>query len=305
MEENREETTEKKESQLENKEVKEVRKLQFHWYFLGFFIIYMGSFLPSGLMIFFYMSMIFVPFFMNISNLIILFTDIRPILIVITLPLFLIACYVLHLLLIGVFTRFLWQLTEKISPSEEGIIPRSIPSKKLNFYHIRSFLIKYGKNVFIKGPFPWLANWFFTYVGSNVIGKGTTIEEQVCGDKFCEVGNNCYIGPNSVLTTHLVEGVMGRITYFKIKVGDNSVFTALGCVAPGGYLEANTYLLPYASCFKYSHLKGNNYYFGIPVRKIFRKKVIEYLKLSEEDLEKEKSIIKKQSEKKEIGEHHE
>ena len=303
MEENVEETT-TKDSQQEENEVQEVRKLQFHWYFLGFFIIYMGSFLPSGLIIFFYMTFVFVPYFMNVSDPIILFTEIQPILIVITLPLFLIACYVLHLLLVGFFTRFLWQLTERISPSEEGIIPRSIPSKKLNYYHIRSFLIKYGKNAFIKGPFPWLANWFFTYVGSNVIGKGTTIEEQVCGDKFCEVGDNCYIGPNSVLTTHLVEGVMGRITYFKIKVGDNSVFTALGCVAPGGNLEANTYLLPYASCFKYSQLKGDNYYFGIPVRKIFKKKVMEYAKLTKEDLDKEK-ILREQLKSQEVKEDHE
>ena len=158
------------------------------------------------------------------------------------------------------------------------MIPRSAPSKTLNYYTIRSFIIKYPKNLFVKGMFPWLTNSMFNFVGTNKIGKNTTIEEQLCGDKFVEVGHNCYIGVNSILTTHLVEGVNGRIAYFKIRVGDNSTFTAKGCVAPGGNLGDHTYLLPFASAFKFSQLKGENFYFGLPLRKIFRKKIMNYLK---------------------------
>ena len=78
-------------------------------------------------------------------------------------------------------------------------------------------MIKYGKNSFTKGIFPWLSNWFFNTVGSNKIGKGTTLEESVGMDKFIEVGENCYFGVNSTLASHLIQGIFGNITYFKIK----------------------------------------------------------------------------------------
>lgn len=285
-------------------EIKEEIRLQFHWYFLGFFIIYWGSFLVPGFILIYYILIIFLPNFLEVRTLVTLFTNLTPIIVVIATPLVLIGCYLVHMLLVGVFTRVLWRLTEKKSPSKEEIIPRSVPSKTLNFYHIRSFLIKYGKNIFIKGPFPWLANWFFNFIGSNIIGKGSTIEEEVCADKFCEIGKNCYIGVNSVLTTHLVEGIFGRITYFKIRIGDNCTFTALGMVAPGGKFGDNTYFFPYGGALKYSEIKGDNYYFGTPIRKIFKKKVMEYLGLTEEDFKKEQILREKQQQLKEKSEIH-
>ncbi|GAG87229.1 unnamed protein product, partial [marine sediment metagenome] len=38
-------------------------------------------------------------------------------------------------------------------------------------------MIKYGKNAFMKGFFPWLVNWFLNFVGAGVVDKGTTFEE--------------------------------------------------------------------------------------------------------------------------------
>ena len=92
-----------------------------------------------------------------------------------------------------------------------------------------------------------------------------------------------------------MEGVKGRIAYFKIKVGDNSTFTAKGCVAPGGNLGEHTYLLPFASAFKFSQIKGENYYFGLPLRKIFKKKIMDYLQISKEDFDREKEYRDKQN----------
>ncbi|MHA1757845.1 MAG: hypothetical protein ACTSVV_13800, partial [Promethearchaeota archaeon] len=53
-------------------------------------------------------------------------------------------------------------------------------------------------------------------------------------------------------------------------------------------------LLPLASASKYNDLKGNNYYFGIPLRKIFKKKVAEYLGLTPEQLKMQEDMAKKQ-----------
>ena len=167
-------------------------------------------------------------------------------------------------------------------------------------------MIKYGKNTFTKGIFPWLSNWFFNFVGSNQIGKGTTLEESVGNDKFINIGENCYIGVNSTLASHLIQGIFGNITYFKLEIGNNVTSATMSQIGPGSEIDDNAFLLPLASTSKHSILKGNNYYFGIPLRKIFRKRIMQYLGVSPKDLEineniegyKDKPLLKKLKEQK-------
>ena len=277
--------------------VKEEIKLQAYWHALSFFSTYLGSYFIPGIIFFSYLLFLFYPHVLQISDIIILFTSPIPLIILLMIPVVIILCYLIHLFFAALITRQWWALTEKHQPSKDGIIPRNIPSKTLNYYHIRSFMIKYPKNLFVKGIFPWLTNWMFNYTKTNKIGKRTTIEEQVCGDKFMEIGENCYIGPNSVLTSHLVEGIFGNIAYFKIKLGNNITMAALNCIAPGADIKDNAYLLPLAAASKFNSLKGNNYYFGIPLRKIFKKKVMEYLQLTEEDLKRDEILKQKLKEK--------
>jgi len=278
--------------------IKEEIKTQPYWHVITFFSTYIGSYLIPGVIFFIYVLFLFIPNVLNTSNPITLFTELIPLFSLLIMPVVLMGCYLIHLSLVCIITRFWWRLTEKNVPSKDGVIPRNIPSKTLNYYHIRSFMIKYPKNSFVKGLFPWLTNWMFNFIGTNKIGKGTTIEEQTCGAKFIEVGDNCYIGINSILTSHLVDGIFGNISYFKIKLGDNVTFSALNCIAPGTEIGDNTYLLPIASAGKYSVLKGNNYYWGIPLRKIFRKKIIEYLKLTPKDFQIDEEIKQKQHQSK-------
>ncbi|MFX1385478.1 MAG: hypothetical protein ACFFBP_23930, partial [Promethearchaeota archaeon] len=216
-------------------------------------------------------------------------------------PIAIITSYILHLVFIGVFTRLFWRFTERMCPTKDGIILRSVPSDTLNYYHLRSFMIKYGKYAFTKGMFPWLANWFYNFVGSNKIGKGSTIEEEIVADKYIDVGDNCYIGVNSAICSHVVEGIFGRIPYFEIKIGDNVTMSVFNIVGPGGDIKDNSYFLPLASVAKHQTTKGNNnYYFGLPARKIFQKKIMKYLKITDEDIENDKQLTKKQQEKKNI-----
>ncbi len=268
--------------------IKEEVKLQFHLYITLFMMLYVGSFIPSAILFMLYIIFFFIPSFLDNPNFFALFTELKPLVALLVMPLIIIISYLLHLFFIALIMRFFWKITEKKSPSKDGIIPRNIPSKILNFYHIRSFLIKYPKNVFIKGAFPWLSNWFFNFIGSSKIGKGTTIEEQIAGDRFIDIGKNCYIGVNSTLTSHLVEGTFGNIPYFKIKIGDNVTLSGLSIVAPGCEIGDNAYILPLSAAAKFNILKGNNYYFGLPLRRIFKKKIMEYLELTEEDLNKDK-----------------
>lgn len=274
--------------------IKEEIKLQPYWHLISFFSTYLGSYLIPGIIFFIYILFLFIPFVLNTSNPIKLFTELGPLISLFLMPLILIGCYIIHVYFASLITRFWWRLTEKNCPTKDGIIARNIPSKTLNYYHIRSFMIKYPKNSVIKGPFPWLINWMYNFIGTNKIGKGTTIEEQTCGGKFIEVGDNCYIGVNSILSSHLVDGVFGNISFFKVKLGDNITLSTLNCMAPGTEINDNAYLLPLACTSKFNILKGNNYYFGIPLRKIFKRKIQEYLQLSEADFKMDEELKKKQ-----------
>jgi acetyltransferase-like isoleucine patch superfamily enzyme len=274
----------------QNEEIKEEVKLQYHLYILIFACIFYCSWLIPGICFFFYLLQFFLPYVLETTNILSIFIEVKPLITFLTMPLVLIGCYLLHLFLLGLTTYLFWKFTEKMSPSISGIIPRNVRSRAADYYHIRSFMIKYGKNSFMKGALPWLSNWFFNFVGSNNIGKGSTLEESLVNDKFALVGKNCYFGVNSALASHLVQGIFGNISYFQIKVGDNVTGSAMAGIGPGSEVSDNSYFLPLASTSKHSIIKGNNYYWGIPMRKIFRKKIIKYLGLTPKDLERNENI---------------
>ena len=283
----------------ETEVTKEKINLQFHWYLSIFFVIYYLSYLVSGIIFMAYILLVFIPHVLLVDNLIVIFTNLDSLLAFMALPLVIVLSYLSHLFIVGLITRIIWRFTEKRSPTKDGIIPRNIPSKTANYYHIRSFMIKYGKNAFMKGVFPWLANWYFNFVGTGIIDKGSTLEESVVTDKRINVGRNCYIGVNSALSSHFVEGTFGNIVYFEIKLGDNTTLGGFNNIAPGCELSDNSYLLPIAAATKHNKTKGNNYYFGMPLRRIFHKKIMNYLKVSENDLNRAEELRVKQENEKE------
>ena len=286
------------------KVIREDIRLQYHWYLTIFFIIYYFSWLIPVFLFFGYVNFAFLPYFLEANNFFTIFLDIKSLLSLFLMPLVIVTCYLIRLITVGIFTRIFWRITEKISPTKDGIIPRNIRSKVADYYHIRSFMIKYGKNLFTKGLFPWLAKWFFNFIGASKIGKETTIEESVGSDKFINVGKNCYVGVNSTLASHLIQGVFGNISYFEIKLGDNVTLAGMNQIGPGSSIHTDSYLLPLASTSKHSIIKGGkNYYFGIPLRKIFKRKIMEFLNLTPEDLEKNENFeeyIQKMKEEKKV-----
>jgi len=277
---------------------KEEISLNLVWYLFAFLSIYLGSYIIPGIIFMVYVLFFFVPNFLDVPNIISLFTQLDSLLTLLLWPFVIVVCYLLRLFFMGLITRIIWRYTERKSPSKDGIIPRNIQSKTLEYYHKRSFIIKYPKNTFVKGFFPWLYNWLINFVGSGKIGKGTTIEESVVSDKFIDVGRNCYIGPNVSLASHLVEGIFGNISYFEIKIGDNVTAPGENAIGPGVEIRDNSYLFPLASITKYSILKGDNYYFGMPPSRAFSRKVKKFLKVSDEDLERAEKLKEKQIERK-------
>jgi len=281
--------------ELPEEPIREEINLQFGLYIVVFIVIYYVSWVLVGAIFFLYVLNLFYPYVLQVNSFSSLFLQPESLLTLLVMPLVIIFSYFLRLLCIAVTTRFFWKLSEKISPSKSGVIPRNIKSKAADYYHLRSFMIKYGKNLFTKGMFPWLSQWFFNFVGSNVIGKGSVIEESVGSDKFATIGKNCYLGPNHTLASHLVQAIFGNIQYFRMIVGDNVTLGAGNQIGPGSEIWDNSYLLPFSSTNKHSVLgskdkKSHRYYFGVPLRKIFKKKTMSYLGISEQDLERNENI---------------
>ncbi|MFX1420538.1 MAG: hypothetical protein ACFE9N_16700 [Promethearchaeota archaeon] len=277
----------------ENNIIKEEISLNLRLWLPLFYVIYFCSFLIPGIIFMIYIMLFYLPYFLQEPNFLSLFTNLPSLLASLTIPFVLIICYLIHLFIVALITRWFYGISEKKSPSKSGIIPRNIPSKTLNQYHFRSFIIKYPKNAFSRGPFPWLLNWMYNFVGTNKIGKGTVIEEQLAGDRFVEVGKNSYIGTNPGISSHSVDGVFGNISFGKIKIGNNVTSAGFNCFAPGVDIGDNSWWLPMTGATKYNILKGNNFYFGTPLRKIFKKKVMDYLQITEEDLKKAEEIKEK------------
>ncbi|NHJ20992.1 MAG: hypothetical protein EAX91_08625 [Candidatus Lokiarchaeota archaeon] len=283
--------TESEESEdSEEEPVREEVRMQYVLYMILFFIIYYISWIGPSFILISYFVIIFRTYFLDAPTFLAIFTELNPLLALFLMPLVLILAYLVRMFFIGLSTRIIWGITEKISPSKSGIIPRNIKSKAADFYHIRSFVLKYGKSIFTKGALPWLSKWFYNFVKSAKIGKGTTIEESLVNDKFMTVGKNCYFGVNSSLSSHVVEGIFGNISYFEVKAGDNVTFAAFNSLGPGTEVHDNSFLLPLASVQKHVTIgkegeKNFGYYFGMPARKIFKKKINEFIGLSPEQLE--------------------
>jgi len=277
----------------ETKVIKEDIKFQYFWYLVVLFTIYLISYLIPAILFMIYFLLYFIPSFLGNTKFFTIFVNLNSLLALISMPLVIIGCYLIRLFLVALVARFFWRLSEKKSPSKPGIIPRNFPSKILNYYHIRSFILKYPKNAFTKGMFPWLQPWLYNFMKASQIGKGTTIEESPANDKFLKIGENVYLGVNSVLSSHMIDGIFGNITYFKVKVGDNVTAAAKNLIAPGTEIKENSYLLPLASTPKHSILKGNSYYFSggaRPLSKISKRKIRNYLRIDPDTLKEIKDV---------------
>ena len=156
----------------ENNIIKEEISLNLRLWLPLFYVIYYCSFLIPGIIFMLYIMFFYLPHFLEVGNFISLFTNLPSLIASLTIPFVIILCYLIHLFIVALITRWFYNISEKKSPSKAGIIPRNIPSKTLNQYHFRSFIIKYPKNAFSRGPFPWLLKWMYNFVGTNTIVRG-------------------------------------------------------------------------------------------------------------------------------------
>ncbi len=200
-------------------------------------------------------------------------------------PLVFIGLYIFKLFCSATMAKLYYWIFNKIRPRKEMInaLPRGDTAKDVQMYWTRNFFLRLIKWEFTKCPFPWFVNWMFNYVGSTKIGKGTVIEKggYIC-QEYLELGKNCYTGPMSGQSSHVNEGIYGGFTLKKIKMGDNSVLCTRCMLAPGVEVGENSQILTMSGVTKFSKLKPNTSYYGLPVGTMSDKRFNKYIQLAGE-----------------------
>ncbi|MHA1274419.1 MAG: acyltransferase [Promethearchaeota archaeon] len=185
-------------------------------------------------------------------------------------PIIYVGIYLLHLFFVALFTRWFYRIADLRGPAE-GVFDRNLDetSKALDYYHWRSFLLKYPVFAIIRSPFPWLVTWELRFIRSNKIGKGTVFEECYVHSHIY-FGKNCYYGTFAHITNHLVDGVYGEenLTFYGARIGDNCIFNALIGGLPGLEVEGDATFLPLTSTVKYDKLGKGGVYGGFPARRL-------------------------------------
>jgi len=254
--------------------VKEMSVPFYKYLISGWFVSGM-SFLLPGFLFILYFFVFLEPFMrqtpINLINLL----NFNHLIILLTIPLCFIAIYLLHIFFVVLFTRVFYRYADKRGPNQ-GLFDRNLhkSSKKLEFYHFRSFLFKYPIFAVIRSPFPWLINWELRFIGSNEIGKKSVIEESFLHSHI-DMGENTYLGTYTHITNHLVDGIYGQenLTFFGCQLGDNVIFNPISGGFPGLEMRKNSTFLSVGSTIKYDKLGKDNIYSDFPARKLNKEEI--------------------------------
>lgn len=259
-------------------EVKEL-SVPFHFYIITGFTIIGFSFIVPAILFFITVFGLITPFLFNSPLSLTTFLNPNIYIISFLIPLISIGIYLLHLFFVALFTRWFYKLADSRGASQ-GIYDRNLDesSKKLDYYHFRSFLMKYPVFAFSRSPFPWLLNWELNFIKSNKIGRGTILEETFV-HSHVNFGKNCYLGTRSHLTNHVVDGVYGseNLTFFGISIDDNVVLTSITGALPGTEIGKDSTLLPSCTSIKFDKIGSNGIYAGFPAQKLTKDEILKYL----------------------------
>lgn len=242
----------------------------FHFYIIAGWIIVGFSFILPGFLFFLFLFGFLTPNLFSITFSFKLFLDLKFIFILLLTPLIFICLYLIHLFFVALFTKWFYKRADERGP-DQGVFDRNLDemSTALDYYHFRSFLFKYPIFAFIRSPFPWLINWELRFIGSNKVGKGTVFEDTFFHSHI-DFGKNCYIGTNSHVSNHLVDGVYGEenLTFYGCDIGKNCIFSLSNGAMPGLKMEDNSTVLPMCATIKYDKLGINGIYGRFPAKKL-------------------------------------
>jgi hypothetical protein len=126
---------------------------------------------------------------------------------------------------------------------------------------------------FTKSPFPWLQNWMFRYTEAYNLSKGVIFEPEFYASEMGSFEEDAYIGPGCLVSSHVVEGVWGRIILLPVHMGKHACACGKNIVGCGTEMDDNAVLLPGGALAKAFHLRANQFYDGVPAVRISPKKL--------------------------------
>ncbi len=267
-----------KEQEVLRTDAKEL-SVPFHVYILSGWWIVGGSFIIPGILFFLFIYWFLIPNLFLSSFSLKLLLEFKVIITLLLTPIVFIGIYLLHLFFVALFTSAFYRFADYRGPAQ-GVFDRNLneQSKALDYYHWRSFLLKYPVLAFLRSPFPWLVNWELRFIGSNKIGKKSIFEECFIHSHL-NFGKNCYMGTCAHISNHIVDGVYGseNLTFYGAKIGDNCSFNALIGGMPGLEVGDNATFLPMATTIKYDKLGDNGIYFGFPLKKLDDERISQFM----------------------------
>lgn len=247
---------------------KKKQRLQYGWYFGAFLATFFVSYaLPISLFLFYYEFVIFPVLIEGGSSGTSIVGSWPAFGTFLSLPLVVIGLYLLHIACNIFVVKGFIKWSGKYSPAREGVFERDFQESQaiLKHYHFRGFLIRYIKWKLSKSLFPWLVNWGLNAIGTVQIGKNVTLEDHYLAHEFFDIGENSYVGHGTIITTHVVEGVFGRIVLAGDKVGKNCTIGPGVIVGPDCTLGDDAHVLMRGALPKGYNLRAGNYYWGRPV----------------------------------------
>ncbi|MHA1731546.1 MAG: hypothetical protein ACTSU5_06365 [Promethearchaeota archaeon] len=257
------------------------QKLQWHWYIGSFVVISFVSYVVPVAVLYFYLrdvvaTSIYTPLFSTweVVPTSATFSPLKAT-VFYTIPLVLLGLYLLNILLTVLVGKGLLNLSERASPARKGVFQRTFEHQDdyLYHYHYRGFLYRFLKWKVTKCLFPWLTNWAWNFVGGAKIGKGVTLEDHYLGAEFLEVGDDAYIGLGTIVGTHTVEGVFGRVVITGSRIGRKCTVGPKVVIGPDSDLADDSHVLSSSGLGKAYKLRAGGYYQGRPVIKFTRGKV--------------------------------
>lgn len=180
--------------------------------------------------------------------------------------------YLLYLFLLAFLTKTQIEHWNKVSPPEEGEYDREftadgVADERIYYYHLRGFVIKFPLWLFIKSPFPWMVTWLLRKATHQAMGKGIIMENSWPSLEFTTVGDRVYMAPGSMLSSHVVDSIFGKLTLAAIHIGADATIQPNTAIGPGSTVRATETVLPNSVFIKYWHGKeGVRYHSGTPAR---------------------------------------
>lgn len=157
----------------------------------------------------------------------------------ISVPFILLFLYYIYILLIIEVSALWVRYWNKQSRPIQGIFKRvfddaeSEEGKMLKYYHRRGFIIKFPVWLSSKSPFPWLLNRALRKIGHIKTGNNVIYCDSFPSLEFTRIEDNVFLYPGSILSSHAVNSIFGKLSIIELELGRNNVFYPGTVAGPG------------------------------------------------------------------------